>query len=345
MKKFLSILLMLMLVMSMSVVAFAEKSYYESSDAGSFTISKTYVSSVQVTEKLSFTSECTDGPDKNKSLTIADVNINSETKNEDGSYTITVQYPSYDKAGNYKYTISEIAGTTAGVTYTTNTIAVEIVVGYDNDAKKLVVLNEDNKYAIKNEEGKKTEKFENTFSCGSFTVAKDVEGNMASETDKFEISVTLTSTKPIGTNVTLAGTTVIPSQWTTNYEEDGTTVKNYTYTSKLSYSESDGKKTFSNIPTGVVVTVSENTAEEKMNGYTYNGVFTRTKDEDGENVDSAFNSLTIASGTNGDIVVKNTKTTEITTGISMDSMPYILLMAVAFVGLVMLVSKKRTREF
>ena len=41
------------------------------------------------------------------------------------------------------------------------------------------------------------------------------------------------------------------------------------------------------------------------------------------------------------VVVKNTKGEEIATGITLDSMPYILMLAVVFMGLFVFFSKKR----
>ena len=72
-----------------------------------------------------------------------------------------------------------------------------------------------------------------------------------------------------------------------------------------------------------------------MNGYTYvSGEVT------------AENLLTIDDDTDSPIVVTNKKTTEVDTGITMDSMPYILLLAVACMGLIVFISKKRMmREF
>lgn len=148
---------------------------------------------------------------------------------------------------------------------------------------------------------------------------------MANENDEFEITVTLTSTKPIGTNVTLAGTTVTPSQWT---NKEGT----YTYTSTLNYSEISGAKTFSDIPVSVTVAVSENTADDKMGGYTYTSTKVGNSD---------FNSLTVADDTAANIVVTNTKTQTIDTGITTDSLPYIMLLGVvALVGVVMFIKRR-----
>ncbi len=329
MKKILALILALTLVLSMGAVAFAEEESWD----GTYTptvattfneIVKTYTSenNVNVNETLSFTSTAqTTNPDGGSAnLTVADLEVSSLNPG-----TLAVTIPSLSVAGVYEWTIKETAGNTAGVTYSTAEVHVIVLVEYDNTNHALKIASTTS--YIKKENGEKAKTFENTFKSGSFTVAKNVEGNMANENDEFEIAVTLTSSKPIGTNVILAGTTVTPSQWTKN--DDGSI---WTYTSTLNYSEKDGAKTFSYIPVGVTVTVSENTAEEKMGGYTYNS--TKVGDSD-------FTSLTVADNTAADIVVTNTKTQEIDTGISTDSLPYIMLLGVvALIGVVMFIKRR-----
>lgn len=330
MKKFLSMMLALVLVLSMSTIAFAAEG--ESTWDGSYTataettfneIVKTYTSenNVVVNETLRFTSTAQNtNPDGGAAnLTVADLEVSSLTPG-----TLAVTIPSLNKAGTYEWTIKETAGNTAGVTYSSAEVHVIVLVEYDNTNHALKIANTTS--YIKRENGEKAKTFNNTFKSGSFTVAKDVEGNMANENDKFEITVTLTSTKPIGTNVTLAGTTVTPEQWTNN---NGS----YTYTSTMNYSEIGGAKTFSDIPDGVTVSVVENTAADKMNGYT----FDNTNNNKGNNF-----SMNVADADNNKaVVVKNTKGAEIATGINMDSMPYILMLAVVFMGLFVFFYKKR----
>lgn len=330
MKKFLSMMLALVLVLSMSTIAFAAEgeptwdgNYTATAETTFNQIVKTYTSEndVVVNETLSFTSTAqTTNPDGGAAnLTVADLDVSSLTPG-----TLAVTIPSLSMAGTYEWTIKETAGNTAGVTYSNAEVHVIVLVEYDNTNHELKIANTTS--YIKLENGEKAKTFDNTFKSGSFTVAKDVDGNMANENDAFEITVTLTSTKPIGTNVTLAGTTVTPDQWTDN---EGS----YTCTSTLNYSEIGGAKTFSDIPDGVTVSVVESTAADKMKGYT----FDNTNNNKGNNF-----SMNVADADNNKaVVVKNTKGAEIATGITLDSMPYILMLAVVFMGLFVFFSKKR----
>lgn len=339
MKKLISILLALVFVLSMATVTFAETQEwdgeYAATDPDTFTIKKVYEAEngVSVAETLNLVSTpATGNPDTTRNLTFGSLAVSGASSN------ITVNVPSYEKAGEYNYTITETAGNTAGVGYATNvSIKVKVLVAYDNVNHKLVIGNTtagDNSgitYIIVEEDGADGEKvkldtFKNTFNCGSFTVAKNVDGNMANENDEFEIKVTLTSAKTIGTTVTLAGTEVDPTQW--KVDDNGI----WTYTHTGEYREKDGAKTFSNIPVGVVVTVAETQTADKMNGYTY----TSTKIGDTD-----FTSLTVANDTDAAIVVTNTKTATVETGIVLDSMPYFVMLAVACAGMFLLVSKKR----
>lgn len=325
MKKLISLALALVLILSLSTVAFAAEVTYAPSDATSFsTILKSYNSenNVQVSEILNFTSAPDEDNPTNTNLTVDPLTVSNGLSD----LPITVHIPSYSQVGVYKYTISEGAGNTAGVAYTDSTIRVVVMVEYDNTNNKLVIGNV-NSYILA-DNGVKTNEFENEFKSGSFSVAKQVTGNMANRNDEFDITVTLTAPqgKVIRTPIQVAGTAVTADQWT-----------NGVYTTTLTLSHADGATTFSDIPVGVTVTVSEDTTAEKMNGYTY--ASTKIGESD-------FTSLTIADDTNSAIVVTNDKTVGVDTGISMDAMPYVLLLSVACVGLFLFISKKRMmREF
>lgn len=358
MKKILSTLLALVLVLSLATVAFADEATsptwdgkYAATTATEFKeIVKTYTSenNVVVNETLSFTSTAStknpdhklvNGVNTGANLTVADLTVSSLTPG-----TLIVTIPALSVAGTYEWTIKEDAGNTAGVTYSNAEVHVIALVEYDNTNHKLVIA-QTSSY-IKKENGEKAKTFTNTFNSGEFTVAKDVIGNMANENDEFEISVTLTSTQPIGTNVTLAGTTVAPAAWTAVKNGDGK-VTSWTYTSTLNYSDAAGAKTFADIPTGVTVAVAETTTDDKMNGYEKVGIYSGDYTVSGTTVTgNDFTTLNVVDDTDAKITVVNSKTSSIETGVALDSMPYFVMLSVACVGMFLLLTKKRaTREF
>lgn len=333
MKKILPILFVMALTLGIStaVVAFAEEKAvtYTATEERTFNeVEKTYTSEndVVVKETLSFTSTANkknpDGGTANLKVSDLEVTSSETTK-------IPVTIPSLSQAGTYRWTIKENKGDTAGVKYNTDdTIHIIVLVVYDNDTHALKIANTTS--YIEKIDGTKAKTLDNEFESGTFTVAKNVTGNMANENDKFEIAVTLTSDKKIGTDVTLAGQTIEPKNWTEVKDDDGT-VTGWKYVCTLDYSEADGAKTFSDIPVGVEVTVAEN--EEKLNGYTY--VSTKMGEDD-------FAELTVTDADDAAIVVTNKKGASIDTGISLDSLPYVLMLSAACVGLFLFVSGKRT---
>ena len=145
-----------------------------------------------------------------------------------------------------------------------------------------------------------------------------------------EFTVKVTFTAPTGDTVREAisytdGTeskTIATNAWTDGKAEVEITLKH------------DETVTFTNIPYGVTYTVVENDyTAEADGGYdeaSYNF------DDENKKIDSASENVTIT----------NNKDGEIDTGITMDSMPYILLLAVACMDLFVFFSKKRMmREF
>lgn len=333
MKKILSIMLALILVLSMATVAFAEEiggelvptgqwnGTYTATEETTFNeIVKTYTSenNVVVNETLSFTSSPkSDNPDTTKNLRVANLDVSSLTPG-----TLAVTIPSLDKAGVYEWTITENAGNTAGVTYSTAEVHVIALVEYNNEKHCLQVA-ETTSY-IRKIDGTKAKTFENTFKSGSFTVSKEVTGNMANQKDEFEITVTLTSAKPIGTNISVAGTTVAPNAWTNN---NGT----YTCAYTTNYSQIGGAKAFADIPEGVTVSIVENAG--KMNGYTYIST--------NENETNNFSMTVADADDNKAVVVTNNKTTEVDMGVTLDSLPYILMLVVVCGAMFVLFTKKR----
>ena len=80
---------------------------------------------------------------------------------------ITVNLPVYESVGIYEYTLKEVAGTTAGVTYYGNNIklVVTVIQGDNGKLRVAAVHTED-------EDGTKSDTFENIYSAGQLNVSK-----------------------------------------------------------------------------------------------------------------------------------------------------------------------------
>ena len=62
-------------------------------------------------------------------------------------------------------------------------------------------------------------------------------------------------------------------------------------------------------------------------------------------MEADFAAEKISADDNDNIIIVNNKGTEVDTGITLDNMPYILILTVVAIGAVGFVSKKRSSEF
>lgn len=334
MKKFLSLALALVLVLSMSTVAFAaegEETTY--TDKDSVTLTKEYkltnAGTTSPAETFDFSvltcTKVTDAADGVNTITapvptIASVSYSAgEAGGEKAKKDITITLPEYSSVGIYTYTFTETDGGTAGVTYRSDAITLVVtVIEQDGKVRVAVVHTE-------GEDEAKSGAFNNEYSAGSLSVKKTVTGIMGDKQKKFTVKVTFTA--PEGDSVRgdityVDGTetkTIAAGEGWTGSKEVEITLKH------------DETVTFTNIPYGVTYTVNEN--DYTADGYdkaSYNF------DDNNKKIDTPSENVTIT----------NNKGGTIDTGINMDSMPYILLLAVACMGLFVFISKKRMmREF
>ncbi len=312
MKKFVAILLTLMLVLGVSA-AFAE------TDQTSVTIKKAYklvgagTSPAETfTLKQDGDGTVTDGEDKGnvapalEAITGAafdegDATANGTTKG------ITVALPTYTSVGKYEYTLKEVAGTTAGVTYYGKAIklVVTVINGEDGKIRVAAVHTED-------EGGQKSDTFENTYSAGALKVSKTVTGNLGDKDKYFEFKVKLTGedgktyaeTFAVsgGSNTDNPGTIQLDAE-TTFYLKDGETIK------------------IANLPYGVTYTVTETAAD----GYT-------------TSANGATGTINAAEQT---AEFTNDKSGEIDTGVTTENLPYVLLIGfVVLAGAALLLRRK-----
>ena len=320
MKKLASIMLALTLVLGMSNVAFAADG--TSSEAKTFTFEKRYETSACETpatfptETLKFSVTADEGNPDGTMITIADHTVASNP----GSVVVTV--PTYSKVGKWNYTVSEVAGTTQGVTYAPNSFGVQVLVAYDENDNLVATT------AFTTTDGKegKIDEIVNKYDLGNLSVKKNVSGNLASKTQKFDIDVKFTSTKEVKSAISGAADIAV-NEWVKTGDV-------WTVTKTLSLAHKDALVTFNNIPAGVTYEVVE---QSKHAGTDTNG----SDPSKGYTVTYTGEKGTIAADTTGAATVNNEKGTTVDTGIGMDNLPYLLLLAAAFVGIVVFFAKRR----
>ena len=316
MKKFLAILLAAMMLLSVASVAMADEPTY--TDVISVTIHKAYKLIGEGTSPAeTFTleqvgdGEVTDGEATTAPAldTITGAAFAEGAATADGATAdIIIQLPSYEHVGVYEYTLREVVGATAGVTYRTADIKLVVTVVEENGLKRIAAVHTES-------EGTKSDTFENTYSAGKLNVTKTVTGNLGDKTKYFEFKVTLTgeSGKTCGASYAVTGgsyadnpTSIEIGEETTFYLKDGDTI------------------TIENLPYGVSYTVTETEAE----GYT------TTQTDDTGTISAAAQTA--------DFI--NNKTGEIDTGVVLDTLPYVLVLAVVGAAVIAMIAKKRNAE-
>lgn len=331
MKKVTSIFLALVLVLSLGTVAFAATDDGNTyTDMSTVTLSKEYKltnsGTISPAETFSFsTLTCTGVEDAGVGVTkdnapVPTIASVSYTAGEAGSNTakkdITITLPSYSAVGVYTYTFTEVEGVTAGVTYRSDAIKLVVTVIEQNGKVRVAAVHTEGE----NEE--KSDDFDNTYSAGSLSVTKQVTGNMGDQQKEFTVKVTFTA--PTGETVksdityvdgTETKTISAGEGWTGSKEVEITLKHNETVT-------------FNNIPYGVTYAVVENDYTAEADGK-YDPASYDSNREGTISADSISTTITNNKGANVD------------TGIFMDSLPYVMLLAVALVGLAVFFAKKR----
>lgn len=182
----------------------------------------------------------------------------------------------------------------------------------------------------------------NRYDTGNLSVSKQVTGNLASTTQLFDIDVEFIASedKTVLSDITYSGGsdaaasgTIAPTDWSATAAGAPSKAK---VTIKIKHGET---VTFSNIPEGITYTVIEDSkhkvASEINSGDDSKG-YTAT--------DEVLNALEIICDATSSVTITNTKGTDINTGISLDSLPYIIALAVVAVGVVVFLLRRRRRE-
>lgn len=243
-----------------------------------------------------------------------------------------VELPTYDHVGKFEYTLQEVAGNTAGVTYRLDTIKLVVSVINDGTIRVAGVHTE-------NEGGQKSSSFsDNKYAANTLTVSKYVSGNMGDKNTYFQFELSLepgiaNGRKNFAESYAIDYTKATSNKNTTkNISVSGTSVKFWL--------KSGESISIANLPEGVEWTVNELDAEGHpvANGAT-NGVYTVS-------VDGATGSIVAAGATDTDNKASFTNNHEGTPdmGVVLDNAPYIALLAVVAIGGVALMLNKRRRD-
>lgn len=201
-----------------------------------------------------------------------------------------------------------------------------------------------------------------------FKIMKQVRGPLASQDQLFDVTVTLTSEKPVRSDITYKGA----ANGTIKKVDDGsdwTGNANTGYTATLNLQLKDGQTVvFSGIPAEVTYTVQEDskhigkldeaTLNDPSKGYTvayYGGGNKINNPTDEIPGDYGINNAatgTIGKATNNNIIIANSKgmnnedseMVKPNTGLHLDSLPYIMILGVVVLGAGMMLVRSRKRR-
>lgn len=281
--------------------------------------------------------------------TIAPVAISGTTN----TVTITLDTTKYTTVGRYNYTVTENHGHTQGVVYADGNFNIQVLAYYDGTVDATTgkqVIKTDIALTTPNGQNK-LDTFENTYNLGKLTVTKNVDGNLGSQDTYFEMTVTFTAGtytengqttfKPVLTPIAVVGelsdgnrtdkTAIAPSVW-----------KNGSVTNTF-YLKHGETISFENIPDGISYSVVEDSDHLAADANGSNPATGYTVKYDGDARKTAATGK-IVGGENANAsaaTVLNTKETEIQTGITLDSLPFVLILAVCAGAVVLFVIKRR----
>ncbi|MCD7748784.1 MAG: hypothetical protein LUH42_01895 [Oscillospiraceae bacterium] len=288
------------------------------------------------------------------------------------SQTISLTENNPTVAGNYYYTITETSTTAQGVTISSATIYILMKVSYDNDRNLTTTIYSTNRTSDSGSEmvTDKAYQIKNVYSLGTLEVKKTINGDMADTSDMFLVAVTFTSTKPVlsaisytTSNITTDQTLTYNSQSITvdvegsiaAYSTDSSSGWTYdsatgTYTATITVAVTNSTTvTFSNIPDGVTYSVQEydytsGTINDDNYGYK-TASYSVTDTQATPTVGSDNKSGTIDGAGTDTVTITNEKQSTTETGVSLESLPYVLvLVAVLALGAVLIVRKRRVED-
>lgn len=336
MKKLLALIMALAMVLSLSATAFAAAANQDASFNVIYKLKNEGTPSPAETFTFTFTNgKVADAAEGVSAPEISPVTIDfaeEEATATGVSKQVTVPLSSitWPSVGVYTYDVKQTVGTQAGVAYDSKTLRMKVTVALDNDDQYYVAF-VTTTIADSDDNGitdVKSGSFENTYSAGSLAVTKNVTGNMGDRNQYFKITVTLTGEagKTYALSYPVSGGSKL-----VNGTGDAAASTISVGTPTDFYLKHGETFTIANLPYGVTYTVVEDNYQDE--GYT---TTTNYSDDTNKKIDTATDTVTIT----------NKKSATVDTGIALDSLPYVLLLAVSVMGIAAFVMKKRAeREF
>ena len=281
-------------------------------------------------ETLTFSSTPgTNNPDQNANLTVDPLEVKGNA-----NQVLTIHLPVYSQVGTYQYTIREaVDKKMQGVTYTDAQIDVTVLVTYNYEAKKL-----DTKIVLStvNSAGGKVDTFENQYGLGALTLQKEVTGNLGDQDAYFDIRVSFAAEKQVASDIAVRGGSHEDNLHVLKKESWKAADGRYTCTQvfKLRHGET---LTFENVPQGISYAVEE----DSRHGLQGSTLDPNSAGDTDYSVSYTNETGTVETAKTTAIMVTNHKNTDVPTGVELDAVPYILMLAAAGLGGMLLLGRKR----
>ncbi len=337
-KKWLSMLMIFAMILSFGAVSVSAESEttYDLANAAltkDFQVADGVDISSFNTFTFSFTTDDADAP------TVGNQTVTVGTQSGDhayGSLTLNNVFDidEFTHAGEYAYTVEEVAGSNDKITYDDSEYKVRVYVANDGNGLKfdgVTVQNEDGDKVDPTKKGDTSAfNFTNTYKDnfenddGVLKVTKSVTGSYGDKTKTFPVTVTLTiPSTAAATDVALA---------------DGSegTLSGLTVTANLSDEKSI---IFSKLPAGTTFKVEE-IQDAYYTGKISGSLVTEKIFAAGENV-TATSTGPIVDNNGKTVTLTNNRDSIIPTGVVINNLPYILMVALGVLGTVFIVLKKK----